>query len=159
MDLPNKVATFGVFRSVDVAAVEMTHRAGLRWVQGMPTSDGLAAASTPVSGMLALQDSPELMANLADYSGPLLVDGPKSGSGQVADQPAWLRCPAASFDAGGWASAESVAYTIQRPTVGVDVSSGVESQPGVKDPLRIQHFVRAALVALESINSQVGEAI
>ena len=55
---------------------------------------------------------------------------------------------------------ESVADIIQRvQPIGVDVSSGVECQPGVKDPLRIQHFVRAALVALESINSQVGEAI
>ena len=131
-NLPNHVATFGVFRTIDVAAVEMTHRAGLRWVQGMPTADGLAAASDlGIRCMVALQDSPELLLNLADYSGPLLVDGPKSGSGQLADlnRVAALSQERPLMLAGGLRP-ESVADIIQcvQP-FGGDVSSGVESHP------------------------------
>ena len=159
-NVPDHVATFGVFRTVDVAAVEMTHRAGLGWVQGAPTPDGLATASAlGIRCMVALQDNPELVDDLGEYSGPLLVDGPKSGSGQVADltRVASLSKNRPLLLAGGLRP-DSVADIIQRVRpLGVDVSSGVESQPGVKDPHRIQHFVRVALAALQSVHNPVGE--
>jgi len=34
---------------------------------------------------------------------------------------------------------------------GVDVSSGVESEPGVKDPVKVREFVRAARAAAERL--------
>lgn len=50
---------------------------------------------------------------------------------------------------------ENVAHAIQllRPDV-VDVSSGVESAPGVKDPARIQRFVAAARSGSDAAHTQ-----
>jgi phosphoribosylanthranilate isomerase len=76
----------------------------------------------------------------------LLVDGQNPGSGETADYSSLL---AQSWNqpliaAGGLnpATVESViSLGVFR---GVDVSSGVESSPGVKDPALIEAFVRAA---------------
>jgi phosphoribosylanthranilate isomerase len=79
----------------------------------------------------------------------LLFEGPVSGSGQTAD---WSR--ARGLAAGtelvlaGGLSAANVAAAIRavRP-FGVDVSSGVESAPGLKCPLKILEFVATARAA------------
>ena len=79
----------------------------------------------------------------------LLFEGPVSGSGLTAD---WSR--ARSLAAGtelvlaGGLNAANVAEAIRavRP-FGVDVSSGVESAPGLKCPLKILEFVATARAA------------
>lgn len=79
----------------------------------------------------------------------MLFEGPISGAGKTAD---W---DAASALAGrtqlvlaGGLNPGNVADAIRvvRP-FGVDVSSGVEREPGIKDPDRIHEFVRAARAA------------
>ena len=79
-----------------------------------------------------------------------LVEGPRSGTGQVAD---WTLAAAIAARTqvvlAGGLHAGNVAAAVQavRPW-GVDVSSGVESAPGVKDAARINEFVFAARQAL-----------
>ena len=75
-----------------------------------------------------------------------LFEGPVSGTGETAD---WSRAAEAARQgelilAGGLMPLNvSDAIRAVRP-FGVDVSSGVESAPGVKDPQKIIEFVRAA---------------
>ncbi|MDE2304350.1 MAG: phosphoribosylanthranilate isomerase [Gammaproteobacteria bacterium] len=75
----------------------------------------------------------------------MLFEGPTSGIGELADwgRAAELARQTELILAGGLA-AQNVGDAIRavRP-FGVDVSSGVEESPGVKDPQKILQFVRA----------------
>jgi phosphoribosylanthranilate isomerase len=76
----------------------------------------------------------------------MLFEGPSSGIGELAD---WGRATelAAQTElilAGGLTTANVAdAISAVRP-FGVDVSSGVETSPGVKDPVKILEFVNRA---------------
>lgn len=82
-----------------------------------------------------------------------LYEGPVSGVGLSVDhtRAARLARQGEMVLAGGLDGA-NVAGAIEtvRP-FGVDVSSGVESQPGIKDPGRIHDFVAAARAAAERV--------
>lgn len=79
----------------------------------------------------------------------ILFEGPVSGTGSTSDwhSAAQLARTTQLVLAGGL-NATNVADAIAavRP-FGVDVSSGVEASPGVKDPARIHEFVRRARAA------------
>ena len=79
----------------------------------------------------------------------ILFEGPVSGVGSTSDwhSAAQLARTTQLVLAGGL-SATNVADAIAavRP-FGVDVSSGVEASPGIKDPARIHEFVRRARAA------------
>ena len=82
----------------------------------------------------------------------LLYEGAVSGAGRTAD---WSRAEKVARRAelllAGGLDADNVAAAIRavRP-FGVDVSSGVESSPGVKCPTKIARFVAAARAAAQS---------
>ena len=81
--------------------------------------------------------------------GRVLFEGPVSGSGQTTDwaEAAVLAQRAQVVLAGGL-NPGNVAAAIQRVRpFGVDVSSGVEEQPGIKSVPRIEQFVAAARAA------------
>jgi phosphoribosylanthranilate isomerase len=88
--------------------------------------------------------------------GRMLFEGPTSGIGEVADwgRAAELARQTEVILAGGL-SAQNVEEAIQevRP-FGVDVSTGVESEPGVKDPDKIREFVRVARAAAARLESK-----
>lgn len=89
---------------------------------------------------------PESAARLPDFEppeaddGPLVFDVGGGGSGRAFD---WRilgeRAPGRAFIAGGLRP-ENVGRLLPYRPWGVDVSSGIESSPGVKDPERLQRF-------------------
>ena len=79
----------------------------------------------------------------------LLFEGPVSGTGEIAD---WNRAAelasATQLILAGGLNVANVAEAIARVRpYGVDVSSGVESAPGIKDVQKIREFVRVARAA------------
>jgi len=79
----------------------------------------------------------------------LLFEGPVSGTGETTDWSAAARLAARTqlILAGGLQPSNvAAAIAVARP-FGVDVSSGVEARPGVKDPRKIYDFVRNARAA------------
>ena len=78
--------------------------------------------------------------------GRVLFEGPTSGAGTTSDweSAAELAARTELILAGGL-NAANVASAIARVRpFGVDVSTGVERRPGIKDPMKIESFVRAA---------------
>ena len=79
----------------------------------------------------------------------LLFEGPVSGAGETTDwsSAATLATRTQLILAGGLKPSNVAdAIATARP-FGVDVSSGVEARPGVKDPAKIHEFVRNARAA------------
>lgn len=79
----------------------------------------------------------------------LLFEGPVSGTGETTDWSTAAKLAARTqlILAGGLKPSNvAEAISIARP-FGVDVSSGVEARPGVKDPQKIYDFVRNARAA------------
>ncbi|MGH8176596.1 MAG: phosphoribosylanthranilate isomerase [Steroidobacter sp.] len=82
----------------------------------------------------------------------ILFEGSVSGAGETADWDAASRLARATqlVLAGGLNPANVAdAVATVRP-FGVDVSSGVESAPGIKDPMKIHEFVRNARAGEEA---------
>ena len=115
------------------------------WVQ-IDVAD-LAALSLPGHQRLL----PVLRGGAAHQPLParFLFEGAHSGSGEKADWSAASRLAGeAELVLAGGLDATNVADAIaQVRPFGVDVSSGVEASPGVKDPMRIRDFVAAARAA------------
>jgi phosphoribosylanthranilate isomerase len=84
-----------------------------------------------------------------------LFEGAVSGTGETTD---WSRAAQLAKQSrlvlAGGLNAVNVAAAVRavRP-YGVDVSSGVESAPGIKDPAKIAEFVRAARTAFDRFDS------
>jgi phosphoribosylanthranilate isomerase len=86
----------------------------------------------------------------------MLFEGPSSGIGEMADwgRAAELAAQTELILAGGLTSANVAdAIAAVRP-FGVDVSSGVEASPGVKDPLKIVDFANRAREAAASLKEE-----
>jgi phosphoribosylanthranilate isomerase len=119
-------------------------------LQTLKVPMGLAVMPVVRSGV-GLEPAAQRCANGAGAQKRILFEGPVSGVGSTSDWngAAQLARTTQLVLAGGL-NATNVADAIAavRP-FGVDVSSGVEASPGIKDPARIHEFVRRARAVSE----------
>ncbi|HUC04242.1 MAG TPA: phosphoribosylanthranilate isomerase [Acidimicrobiales bacterium] len=146
--LPPEIVTVGVFRDeAPQRVVEMVHQAGLGAAQlhGRETAEETAWIRARVPMVIkAFPAGDPTIARFDEFGADyLLVDGQTPGSGEVFD---W-RLAEGVIDPGrlivcGGLRPDNVAQAVAhlRP-FGVDVSTGVESAPGRKDPLLVRDFV------------------
>jgi phosphoribosylanthranilate isomerase len=91
----------------------------------------------------------------------ILLDSAEPGSGQVFD---WRMADGVPNDSrviiAGGLTADNVADAIQRLRPwGVDVSTGVEREPGRKDPVKLKEFIEAAQGALPDEEELIDESL
>jgi len=152
--LPAEVVTVGVFRdTLPERVVEVVTQVGLRAAQlhGAETVDDCAyvAARVPMVVKALPADHPNLREARRFRADAILVDAPMPGSGQLFDWKLAEGVPGVRrlLLAGGLSPGNvGEAIRVVRPW-GVDVSSGVESSPGHKDPRKVRAFVQAARAA------------
>lgn len=162
--LPAEVEPIGVFVNHSAAEIrKIAHRCGLRTIQ--------LHGDEPVSLLAELREFRIVRAFRVDTAGlakvaetlaacaagdclpwACLVDahvpGSYGGTGQVAPwsvlREEWQADWPPLILAGGLRPENVAAAITAVQPWGVDVAGGVESAPGVKDPLRVEEFIRAA---------------
>lgn len=149
-ELPRHVFTVGVFRDEHPERVaEIVAEAGLRGAQlhGHETPRMVADVMARVKWVVKAVAAGSVEAEHADQypTNLLLVDSATPGSGRTFD---WSLVDRVVTDSrlilSGGLTADNVASAIARVRPwGVDVSSGVEREPGYKDPLRVKRFIDA----------------
>lgn len=149
--LPPEIVTVGVFRDETPERVlSIAHHAGLRAVQlhgrePVATARWLAPRLPMV--IQALPAGDVRVRTAGDFGAHvILLDAPDPGSGQVFDWALAGELPSGQrlMIAGGL-TADNVAAAIARTRPwGVDAVSGVESEPGRKDPIKVREFIAAA---------------
>lgn len=161
--LPPEILTVGVFQ--DEAAqrvVEITNGSGLKAAQlsGHESVDVTRWIAERVFTIKAFRAGSAAIADGAAYgTRAIMIDSPSGGgSGQVFD---WRLADGAPSGVplilAGGLNAGNVAEAIAavRPW-GVDVATGVEKSPGMKDPRKLREFVaavRAAEPAVATVDS------
>lgn len=152
--LPPEILTVGVFRDEHPErVVELVHDAGLKAAQlhGHESAADVAAVAQSIRFVIKAVVAGSHDARHADQfgTGLILLDAPAPGSGKVFD---WTLAGDVALGpriilAGGL-NPSNVADAIgQVRPWGVDVSSGVESEPGKKDPRLVRSFIAAARAA------------
>jgi phosphoribosylanthranilate isomerase len=152
--LPPEILTVGVFRDESPErVVDIVQSAGLAAAQllGHETAEATRYVRSRVRVVIKAfpGGDPELR-NAPSYNADIvLLDSASPGSGRVFDwslaegAPSGLRLVLA-----GGLNPDIVAEAIRRVRPwGVDVASGVEASPGVKDPVALRAFINAAKTA------------
>jgi phosphoribosylanthranilate isomerase len=146
--LPEHILTVGVFRDeAPQRVVETVHTAGLNAAQlhGRETAEQTIWVRKRVPTVIkAFQAGERAIARFDEFGADwLMVDGDNPGSGAVFD---WRLAEGVAdhhrLIVCGGLRPDNVAQAVAnlRPA-GVDVSTGVESSPGRKDPLLVRDFI------------------
>lgn len=146
--VPERVLTVGVFRGEDPETVRAAALAsGVRAVQlhgRHPHGDFTALKDLGVRLVRAVDAQADLRCGAFDED-LLLVDAPHAGSGRPWDWAAVRGRPSGHWMLAGGLDPSNVTEAIAAADPwGVDVSSGLETAPGVKDSALIEAFLRAA---------------
>jgi phosphoribosylanthranilate isomerase len=152
--LPPEVLTVGVFRNESPGrVVDIANRSGVKAVQlhgNERPEEAIEIARSIRRVYKAFPAGSPLVQRAREYpSDMVLVDSAQPGSGEVfdwtmvEDVPKGLKVILA-----GGLTPDNVAHAIEVVDPwGVDVSSGVESSPGRKDPRKVRAFITAARAA------------
>ncbi len=158
--LPHGILTVGVFRNdtpEHVALIVNQIGLGAAQLHGDETPDACryVAERVPLT-IKALPAGDPGITRFADYGADLLlVDGPEPGSGKVFD---WKLVEGvvdhSRLVVSGGLTPGNVGLAIEHLRPGwVDTSSGVEREPGRKDPVKLRAFIQAAKRAYEEAES------
>ena len=149
--LPPEILTVGVFRNEDPRnVVRIANGARLRAVQlhGRESPEETERVRQQVPRVIkAFRAGSEELEQARTYGADIiLVDADQPGSGRVFD---WALAERAAGSlpviVAGGLTPENVAAAISKTRPwGVDVSTGVESEPGRKDPRLVREFINAA---------------
>ncbi|HWD25132.1 MAG TPA: phosphoribosylanthranilate isomerase [Acidimicrobiales bacterium] len=152
--LPPEIITVGVFRDEHPErVVEIVFEAGLRAAQlhGHETVDDIVFVASHVRHVIKAYaaNSTDLARSDQLPVEAILVDGHSPGSGKVFDWRLVEKMPRSRhIILAGGLNAENVGDAIRRVRPwGVDVSTSLESSPGVKDPTKVRAFIKAARTA------------
>ena len=164
--LPPEILTVGVFRDeAPQRVVEIVRTAGLRGAQlhGHESPEDARFVKGRVDVLIqAFPAGSDSLRNSDDWGADIvLIDSPTPGSGQVFD---WSLAEGAPSGrrvmlAGGL-TPDNVADAIaQVQPWGVDVSTGVEAEPGRKDPRKVRAFIANAKAAAPEPDGESGELV
>jgi len=156
--LPTDVITVGVFRNESrQKVVDTVHDVGLRAAQlhGVEScEDSRWIRSMVPMTIKAFVIGEPAMNDFDDYGAELaLVEGAKPGSGKVFDWSLAQNLPVRNrlLLAGGL-DPDNVGDAIRRVRpFGVDVATGIESEPGQKDARKVTAFIKAAKAAGDEV--------
>jgi phosphoribosylanthranilate isomerase len=150
--LERRVPVVGVFIDQDpVEVAEIADFVRLDWVQLHGSEEATYAAPRPVIKALKVRDG--VVPDAGSWPDPVLLDSwsrdQRGGTGRPWD---WalaedLLRTRRVIVAGGLNPANVGGVVSRYRPYGVDVSSGVESEPRVKDPALVRAFVEAARAA------------
>lgn len=148
--LPPETMAIGVFRDeAPMRVVEIANQLGFRGVQlhGHESEADVSYVAERVPLLIkALPATNPDITNFEDSAADLLlVDGPSPGSGEVFD---WRLAEGVAnahrLIVSGGLNADNVRGALEQiHPFGVDVATGVEMAPGVKDPRRLRDFIEA----------------
>lgn len=163
--LPPEVVTVGVFRNeAKERVVDIVNSVGLKAAQlhgKESVADARWIRERVPSTIMAFMAGDRAIAKASDYGADVvLLDAPSPGSGEVFD---WRLAEGVADGTrlllAGGLDPDNVARAIAlvHPW-GVDVASGVESSPGVKDPAKLRTFIATAKAAATPAWQGDGEA-
>jgi len=156
--IPTFVDTAGVFVNPTSEQIHETNEQGwLNWIQlhGDETPEfcgSLHWMNTRTMKAVRIKDKSDIESALAYHTDALLLDtyvkGKYGGTGKTFDWSLLDHLPRRIFLSGG-ITPENVIQAIEVGVYGVDINSGIESEPGKKDPEKMKQL-------FENINRAIG---
>lgn len=161
--LPPEILTVAVFRDEHPKRVlELVQQSGVKAAQlhGHERPEDVAEVSRHVRTVIKAVSAGGVDAARANTFGTpyILVDAPSPGSGKVFDWHLAAEVPeTVNVILAGGLTPDNVAAGIHQVNPwGVDVSSGVEREPGKKDPILLKRFIQAVRDATPPTPEQTG---
>ncbi len=152
--LPPEILTVGVFRDeLPQRVVELAHKSGVKAVQlhGRETPAQCIEVGKQIKWVIKAFGAGDENLPRADQYGTdlILLDAPNPGSGKVFDWSLAGDAPdSVRLILAGGLTPQNVAAAVEEVQPwGVDVSSGVEREPGKKDAMAVKRFIENARAA------------